>query len=80
MAASFYSWLNKSNGGVMEKIAIAYNAGPGRLSQWTQRYKSDDLEYFLEQIPVLETYGYVQKTRKNYDRYKILMEHYYPDH
>ncbi len=79
MAAGFYEMLYKMNDGTLEKIAIAYNAGPGRLSQWSKRYEKNDLEYFLEQIPVYETYAYVQKTRGYYDRYRILFDYYYRD-
>jgi soluble lytic murein transglycosylase-like protein len=73
MGAVFYAWLNKISDGDFEKMAIAYNAGPGRLKQWINRYYKDDFEVFLEKIPADETYYYVQKTRKNYDRYKILL-------
>lgn len=78
MAANFYEFLYKMNDGILEKIAIAYNAGPGRLAQWSKRYEERDLEYFLEQIPIYETYAYVQKTRAYYDRYKIVLDLYYP--
>jgi len=78
LGASFYAWLNKVSDGSFEKMAIAYNAGPGRLKQWIERYYSNQIEIFLERIPVYETYSYVQKTRGYYDRYKVLLENYYP--
>lgn len=78
MAAKFYSDLYRSNGGTLEKVAIAYNAGPARLRQWLRQFNHDNLEFFLEEIPVYETYNYVQKTRRYYDRYKILLSWYYP--
>jgi len=77
MATKFYSWILQSNDFNFEKSAIAYNAGPGRLRQWMNDFKTNDMMIFVEHIPVDETYFYVQKTRRNYDRYKILFDYYY---
>lgn len=79
LGSFFYSWLNKVSDGSFEKMAIAYNAGPGRLHQWENRYEGGDPEYFFEKIPTDETYAYVQITRKYYDRYKILLGYDFPN-
>ena len=58
-----------------EMIAIAYNAGPGRLFEWKKKYSHLDKTLFLENIPYDETYLYVKLTKKNYDRYKLLLRY-----
>ncbi|WP_017306162.1 transglycosylase SLT domain-containing protein [Spirulina subsalsa] len=51
-------------------LAIAsYNAGPGNVNQWVQRYGFDDPDVFVEQIPFPETKGYVESVFSNYWNY-----------
>ncbi len=59
-----------------EKMAIAYNAGPGRLRDWNRVY-SGDIFYFIEQIPFQQTHHYVKVVRREYDRYAYLLDYYY---
>jgi len=77
LGVKFFSSMQKRYSGVFEKVAVAYNAGPGRLSRWIREYEFDDIYAFLEQIPLQETYLYVQKTRNFYDRYNVLLKYYY---
>ncbi len=73
LGASFYAQMSKMFGDHFEKIAIAYNAGPGRLSRWKKKISMQDMDLFIEQIPFKETHLYVKRTRSYYDRYKILL-------
>ncbi|MGK7910293.1 MAG: transglycosylase SLT domain-containing protein [Synechococcus sp.] len=51
-------------------LAIAsYNAGPGNVAQWTQRYNLSDPDLFVEQIPFPETRKYVKAVLGNYWNY-----------
>ncbi len=51
-------------------LAIAsYNAGPGNVSNWLKKYKLDDLDVFVENIPFAETKGYVETVFGNYWNY-----------
>src|SRR5436305_15321590 len=44
------------------RLALAaYNAGPNRVRQWLSTRRSDDIEAFVDQIPVDETRLYVNK-------------------
>jgi soluble lytic murein transglycosylase-like protein len=54
------------------KLAVAYNAGPGRLSHWekTIDYKSDPL-LFIESVPVAETRIFVERVLTNYWIYRL---------
>ena len=51
-------------------LALAsYNAGPGNVSDWLQRFDASDGDRFIETIPFPETYGYVKRVLENYWNY-----------
>ncbi len=51
-------------------LALAgYNAGPGNVADWLQRFGYSDPDKFIEQIPFPETYGYVKSIFGNYWNY-----------
>ncbi|AFY78215.1 soluble lytic murein transglycosylase-like protein [Pleurocapsa sp. PCC 7327] len=51
-------------------LAIAsYNAGPGNVAQWLERYRASDPDVFVEKIPFRETKGYVESVFGNYWNY-----------
>lgn len=51
-------------------LAIAsYNAGPGNVSKWMNRYRVSDPDVFVEKIPFGETKGYVESVFGNYWNY-----------
>ena len=54
------------------KLAVAYNAGPGKLSRWdrTVNYEDDPL-LFIESIPVAETRLFVERVLTNYWIYRL---------
>jgi soluble lytic murein transglycosylase len=51
-------------------LAIAsYNAGPGSVANWLDRFGFSDPDLFVEQIPFPETKGYVESVFSNYWNY-----------
>ncbi|MGF1479334.1 MAG: transglycosylase SLT domain-containing protein [Cyanophyceae cyanobacterium] len=51
-------------------FAVAsYNAGPGNVSQWIERYSFSDPDVFVENIPFPETKGYIESVFGNYWNY-----------
>ncbi|NET49162.1 MAG: transglycosylase SLT domain-containing protein [Merismopedia sp. SIO2A8] len=51
-------------------FAIAsYNAGPGNVAKWIDRFGTRDLDTFVTQIPFPETKGYVTSVFENYWNY-----------
>ena len=54
------------------KLAVAYNAGPGKLNRWQEsvRYEDDPL-LFIESIPVSETRIFVERVLANYWIYRV---------
>ena len=57
-------------GGSFVLTAAAYNAGPGNANKWVRRYGDPrqpnvDILAWIEQIPFMETRGYVQRVLEN---------------
>lgn len=51
-------------------FAVAsYNAGPGKVAEWIEKYGTSDIDRFVEQIPYPETRGYVESVLGNYWNY-----------
>ena len=46
-------------------MAVSYNAGPGRMSQWIKEIGYDDPLFFIERIPSLETRMFVEHIMSN---------------
>lgn len=70
-------------------LAVAsYNAGPGNVADWMERFQVEDADLFVESIPFSETQGYVKSVFENYWNYlrlynpdiSELMSRYSPDH
>jgi len=76
LGSKFISDLFSHYSPLPEKMAVAYNAGPGRLRDWNRVY-SGDIFYFIEQIPFQQTHHYVKVVRREYDRYAYLLDYYY---
>ncbi len=56
-----------------EFVAVAYNAGPGRVGQW-QKTLPSEMDEFVEKIPFRETKGYVQGIIRNSAQYRRLYD------
>jgi soluble lytic murein transglycosylase len=59
--------------GRIEYVAIAYNAGPGRVPQWRATLPLE-MDEFAEAIPFKETRGYVQAVVRNTLQYQRLYD------
>lgn len=54
------------------KLAVAYNAGPGKLARWERQVKyEDDPLFFIEAIPAQETRLFVERVMANYWIYRL---------
>lgn len=53
-------------------LAIAYNAGPGRFTQWKKKYSNDE-DIFVEEIPFQETYQYVRVLLADRAKYRAML-------
>lgn len=59
--------------GRIEFMAVAYNAGPGRVPQWRASLPTE-MDEFVEAIPFRETRGYVQGIIRNTAQYRRLYD------
>ncbi len=59
--------------GRIEYVAIAYNAGPGRVPQWRATLPAE-MDEFVEAIPFKETKQYVQGIIRNSAQYRRLYD------
>ncbi|MGD9563556.1 MAG: transglycosylase SLT domain-containing protein [Pyrinomonadaceae bacterium] len=59
--------------GRIEYMAVAYNAGPGRVPQWRASLPLE-MDEFVEAIPFRETRGYVQGVIRNSAQYRRLYD------
>lgn len=59
--------------GRVEYMAVAYNAGPGRVPQWRATLPIE-IDEFVEAIPFRETKGYVQGVIRNSAQYRRLYD------
>ena len=59
--------------GRIEYMAVAYNAGPGRVPQWRSTLPIE-IDEFVEEIPFKETKAYVQGVIRNSAQYRRLYD------
>ena len=59
--------------GRVEYVAVAYNAGPGRVPQW-RAMLPPEIDDFVEEIPFKETKKYVQGIIRNTAQYRRLYD------
>ena len=59
--------------GRVEYVAIAYNAGPGRVAPWRATLPAE-MDEFVEEIPFKETKQYVQGIIRNSAQYRRLYD------
>jgi soluble lytic murein transglycosylase len=59
--------------GRIEYVAVAYNAGPGRVNPWRASLPAE-IDEFVEEIPFRETRGYVQGVIRNAAQYRRLYD------
>ncbi len=72
-----YDMVNRY-GGEYAMAAAAYNAGPGRVSQWVKEYgdprqSNIDMIDWIEEIPIYETRNYVQRVLEGVHVYRQMM-------
>ncbi len=57
-----------------EYVAAAYNGGPTRVSRWINELPGDEIEEWVESIPLTETRLYVQGVFRNIRQYQRLYD------
>jgi soluble lytic murein transglycosylase len=57
-----------------EYVAAAYNGGPTRVRRWIRELPTDNIEEWVESIPISETRLYVQGVYRNARQYQRLYD------
>jgi len=77
IGAAYFAYLLERFQGNFYLAICAYNAGPGRVSQWIEELPSD-LDAFVEFIPFRETQNYIRRVMTNYFFYSLLYRGDFP--
>jgi soluble lytic murein transglycosylase len=76
LGSAFLGRLLERYDGSYAMAAAAYNAGPGRVTQWIEDYGDPrtgqiDIIDWIELIPIYETRNYVQRVIENTYVYRL---------
>jgi soluble lytic murein transglycosylase-like protein len=71
IGAAYFAYLLERFQGNAYLAICAYNAGPGRVSQWMEELPRDP-DAFVEYIPFRETQNYLRRVVTNYFFYSLL--------
>jgi len=72
LGAKYIAGLLKEFKGNYQYAVAAYNAGAGNVAKWKDRYKNEDMDYFTEFTPFIETRYYILRTDKFLTQYGII--------
>lgn len=70
--------IDRFNGNIVYALA-AYNGGPSNVKKWIKRQAKkpayrNDMDYFIESIPFLETKNYVKRVSRSYRVYQQIYQ------
>lgn len=70
---------NRADTGVRPYISLAlaimaYNAGPGNVNKWLKNFRGEELDVFIETIPLRETRDYVKRVLRSMHVYGRLYD------
>lgn len=76
LGAGYLQEMSSLYGGFYPMAAAAYNAGPGRVTEWIDLFGDPrkgemDLVDWIEHIPIYETRNYVQRVMESYYMYRL---------
>ena len=72
IGSTYAGELLKKFGGNPVLALAAYNAGAGAVTHWMSGHELEDLDAFVEDIPVAETRGYVKRVLQSFTTYQLL--------
>jgi soluble lytic murein transglycosylase len=77
MGTWYLSYLkHKHNNNLMLTLA-SYNGGFMNVMKWVKKFKTKDIDEFVELIPFRETKNYVKKVMKSFNIYKQIYDNGY---
>ena len=65
--------LKSEHSDVVKILALgAYNGGESRVRRWVEKYGIEDIDEFVESIPIYQTKRYIKKVCHSYEVYRSL--------
>ncbi len=74
LGTALLSQLRKELGSEPAFAMAGYNAGAHRVHQWRKSVSAEELDRFVEEIPIEQTRNYVRRVYANWARYRYLLE------
>ncbi len=72
LGAAELAHLMRRFAGVKQLALAGYNAGPGAVNRWRQAQPEQEIDVWVEEIPIAETRGYVKRVLRSYNTYRLL--------
>jgi soluble lytic murein transglycosylase len=68
----YLAGLLKQFKGTKQYAIASYNAGAGNVGRWRKEHPDDQLDEWVEDIPLTETRNYVKRVLRSYHTYRLL--------
>lgn len=72
LGAAYLSRLVQRYGGTHQLALASYNAGENAVDRWRRERPKDEIDVWVENIPIAETRGYVKRVLRSYNTYRLL--------
>src|SRR4030042_6309540 len=72
LGAHYIAGLIREFKGNFQYMDAAYNPGAGNVTKWKERLPNDDMDYFTEFTPFIETRYYILRTGKFFTQYDLI--------
>lgn len=72
LGAAYLGGLHKRYGGTKPFMLAGYNAGETSVDKWRRERPDEELDVWVENIPIAETRGYVKRVLRSYNTYQLL--------
>jgi soluble lytic murein transglycosylase-like protein len=72
LGSKYIAGLMREFGNNFQYMVAAYNAGAGNVDKWKDRFRNEDMDYFTEFTPFIETRYYILRTDKFLSQYELI--------
>ncbi len=72
LGAAYLGSLVRRYSGVRQLALAGYNAGESAVDRWRRERPTEELDAWVEDIPLAETRGYVKRVLRSYNTYQLL--------
>jgi soluble lytic murein transglycosylase len=72
LGATYLASLSRRYQGVNQFALAGYNAGESAVDRWRKERPGDEIDAWVEGIPLAETRGYLKRVLRSYNTYQLL--------